>query len=1377
VITTIRQRNLFLALNLILALSANAQSRFARFRHFSTDQGFNGGGNKVFARDSLGFLWIGHRAGLTRFDGYKFTDYKANASDSLALPMEVVSNLFVDREGSLWAGFPNRLSFYDRKIDGFITYTLPLSGKSPKSVLFENEKTVWIGTTRENGLFRFDPQTRMVENYLNDQGSNDSLQNVARNSIHAIDDSEPFLLLGTSNGLWKFDKASKKFSRPRCNAADSVKLLSGIVRKIIRHPDHVWFWIDDCLVKVNTSFTIVQTLSFEAIHERVDMTKKNREAAIIAIEQDAAGNFWLGSTGLGIIRYNPETGDIVNYRNDPKNDYSLPSDFVNNLLIDSKQNVWASMSNKGFAQLITQRITFYNYLLGITAVDVAALPGKIRNTLWVTTQGYGLWTAEVSFSQMASLNFSKFKIALGQKGFEHLTRIWKGHDRLWIGLTIDGVIGLPLRLGSELHAGEGLLNIQPNRRIEKNTIGPGTVHALLEDQENNLWIGRQSQGLDIVHLKKKYGEDGSVSKYLADADEVSGAVRSIFPENDNAYWIGSLGGLRLFQNGKIEMINPDLSVIRIAKASDGTLLLATTNGLYEGAKSNNKYTFTKAPLPGNPYITALEEDKLGRLWLATYDGLFFYDRAKRFSLLFRKEDGLPSSKSTPATGSTQIGGVMAFGNEEGLVVFDPLSLRISADKPHPVITQLKINNRLPITSSQQGEPDAFVLSDNITTLKQLTLRHTHNILTLEFSAMDFAAPEKNQYRYKLLGFDEDWVQTDWKNRTATYTNLHAGTYVFKVMASNSDGIWSDYESSLAITVLPPPWKTWWAYLCYSLLLTTLLFQARRNIIQKERLNAKLKLEHLELEKAKEVDRLKSSFFTNISHEFRTPLTLIQGPVQLLMEQFSNNAKVKERLILIQNNSNLLLKLINQLLELARLESGKLTIDMAQTDLNSFLRASLESFYIQASQKSISFHLQLPNKRYVAEFDKDKLETILINLIGNAIKFTGAGGTVSVLAEVMHHDTDAGNGQSNLNVIIADTGIGIATEEHGRIFDRFYQVSESHKEIGTGIGLTLVKELTELLSGSIELMTSKPGEGSKFRLVVPVILHGIQEAMKSELKEEDFLDVSKNKDQLLADRDAMPKILIVEDNSDLRSFIISAFEKKYTFIVAADGKEGYEKATQELPEIIISDLMMPEMDGIKMTSKLKRDLRTSHIPIILLTAKATEESKIAGLEIGADDYLTKPFNTDELILKVKNIIDSRVKIREKIRLELLKESPKIEAQSADEQFLLRVKDAILRHLNDEQLSVEKLADEIGISRSQLYRKVIALTGVSMNELIRNFRLQKAAQLLSQKWGPVSQIAFEVGFSNLSYFTKCFKEQFGTTPSEYGTAKRVPKTKHR
>ncbi|MBL7851194.1 MAG: response regulator, partial [Cyclobacteriaceae bacterium] len=522
------------------------------------------------------------------------------------------------------------------------------------------------------------------------------------------------------------------------------------------------------------------------------------------------------------------------------------------------------------------------------------------------------------------------------------------------------------------------------------------------------------------------------------------------------------------------------------------------------------------------------------------------------------------------------------------------------------------------------------------------------------------------------------------------------------------------------------------------------------------------------------------FFTNISHEFRTPLTLIKGPVDAMLDRFKDDPEAVKRLKLVQRNSELLLRLINQLLDLAKLESGSLKVEKSAGEVHGFVRAIASGFDSHARQRGLTLSVEVPAEPANVMFDRDKVETIMINLLNNAIKFTPSGGEVRVTATVGEGLTTAKaqGREGSLRLTVSDTGIGIPADQQDKVFERFHQVSESHKEVGTGIGLALVKELVLLMGGEISVK-SEVGKGSEFTMVLPV-----EEATSDKLQAASQIEQVDGEQRhgqaaetpsnqhpvpsthgIEEESSIKPQVLVVEDNTDVRAFIIDSLGEEFSYLEADNGKQGVEKATSEIPDLIISDVMMPEMDGITMAARIKEDRNASHIPLILLTAKSTEESKLSGLSSGADDYLTKPFNKQELLLKVRNSINRQNKLKEMLRSQLLTEAPKEKILSQDEQFLQKVKETIMQQMSDEQLSVESLADDLGMSRVQLYRKVSALTGMAVNELIRKLRLQRAEHLLGQNWGSVSQVAYEVGFSNLSYFSKVFKEEFGVLPSEY------------
>ena len=628
--------------------------------------------------------------------------------------------------------------------------------------------------------------------------------------------------------------------------------------------------------------------------------------------------------------------------------------------------------------------------------------------------------------------------------------------------------------------------------------------------------------------------------------------------------------------------------------------------------------------------------------------------------------------------------------------------------------------------------------------------------------MELTSPEKNLYRHKLEGFDEEWIETDWKNRTATYTNLDAGTYTFRVKASNYHGIWSDNERVLSVVILPPPWKTWWAYTLYAVAFIG-VFLYWRSIE-----NKKLQLRH-RTRYLSELDTLKTRFFQNISHEFRTPITLIVSPLkEMYGGKFTGDLKSTYGIML--RNGNRLLRLINQLLDLSKLEAGKMQLNSAVIDLVEFLREIAAAYESMAANKNIKYSFDSDVARLPILADEEKLEKVFHNLLSNAFKFTKEGGEISIRLTVAEN--------KHAVISVMDNGIGIPADQLPKVFDRFYQVdsSQTREYEGSGLGMALAKEFVELHNGKISV-ESKEGQGSTFTVKLPLGKDEvIEQAFKlrdsktNKLSSLEEVISSEGETEISSDEEpaavAEPTtILIIEDNADMRNYIRKTLSAYYQIIEAKNGKEGFQKATDLLPDLIISDVMMPEMDGYKLCTLIKTNELTSHIPVILLTAKADRESKLIGLETHADDYLSKPFDMDELKLIVRNRIEERRKMRERFSREIKLEPKHISITSLDEKFITNVLAQIEDHMGDENFSIEELSIQAGYSTMHLYRKIKSLTGQTPSQFVRTIRLKRAAELLSRKSDNISQIAYQVGFSNISYFNKCFKDQFEMTPGDF------------
>ena len=640
-------------------------------------------------------------------------------------------------------------------------------------------------------------------------------------------------------------------------------------------------------------------------------------------------------------------------------------------------------------------------------------------------------------------------------------------------------------------------------------------------------------------------------------------------------------------------------------------------------------------------------------------------------------------------------------------------------------------------------------------------------MTLNFASLDFTNPSANNFKYKLEGFEKDWSKTSNVN-SASFTNIPPGDYLFRVKATNSDGIWNEDGISIKITILPPWWKTTFAYIGYCIAIIFLFYFIRRFELNRIKTRNQLRMKEFETKKLQEVDRMKSNFFANISHEFRTPLTLILGILDKYLKKPGQDISDFK---IMKKNADRSLQLINQLLELSRIESGTTKMEVRETDIVKFVRRISSAFVSLAEQKKIDFRFNnhplssVPGENEILVYiDREKIETVIFNLLSNALKFTPEG--QKILISISTTSTTA-------EIAITNTGIIIPAEELPNVFDRFYQSNQTSLKNfeGTGIGLALVKELVELHHGDVKALSENNQTTFKISLLMGSSHFPDSQILTGE-KEIDTPFVISNSEEIKIDHKESEKdlresgiILVVEDHFDLRNFIREQLVNDYSVIEAEDGKKGLSLAEEYIPDLIISDIMMPKMDGYQLCKEIKTNIKTNHIPVILLTAKASLDDKLEGLETGADDYLIKPFNTDELKARVKNLINVRQKMREKFQAEMIIKPAEIVVPSNQKVFIEKLTNIIEKNIADENFSVEIMSEEIGMSRSQLHRKLKALSNQTPSEFIRVFRLKRATDLIKQDAGNIAEIAYKVGFSSQAYFTKLFQEQFGLTPSEF------------
>ncbi|MEO8534882.1 MAG: ATP-binding protein, partial [Flavobacterium sp.] len=867
--------------------------------------------------------------------------------------------------------------------------------------------------------------------------------------------------------------------------------------------------------------------------------------------------------------------------------------------------------------------------------------------------------------------------------------------------------------------------------------------------------------------------------------------------SDNVLWVGTILGLYQVNlkddsNFKVTKMrdamfrdktkyNSIQTILSIYESNDKTIWIGTDGeGLFNYNKKNKKFSnYNNFPGFKEKSVRAIISDNNGSLWVSGGSGLTKLDFKNKKSTNFNKDDGLVDNDFNNNAVFKDGNGELYFGSYEGVNFFNPNEIKKTEKAPRLYFSDFKLFNR-----SVKPDEDTSPLTKVIAQTKEITLNHTQSVFTIEYVGISYNYSKKNQYAYYLQGFEKDWNYVG-DNRTATYTNLAPGNYVFKVKSANADGSWSNVLLELKIKILPPWWKTFWAYLLYSSVLIFLLIYFNKMYQNRFKARQAIILEKEKNIQSEKLNNKKLQFFTNISHEFRTPLTLIINPLEDILRSKNLSPEIHNKLKIVHKSSDRLSRLINELMDFNKLEFNKIFLQAKKIEVVAFTQGIIGYFDEEAAARNITINFESAFDELEDWLDPKMLEKILFNIISNAFKFTPDNGSITISTAQSDADNSLlidGNKVPSFSITITDTGSGIHKKDLKRIFDRFYQVNNVNKEYygSTGIGLEVVKEFIELHKGKINV-ESEVGQGTKFTVTFPL---GKSFYKKSEVSEEVF-KIEKNKNQFLSESVNHPSddeeptnqtidnsivettkpytVLIVEDNSELRNYLKNELSKSYKVIVAENGKKGYELAVQKLPDLIITDVIMPVMDGLQLCKNIKRDLKTSHIPLLMLSAKAMVKDRLEGIDSGADMYLSKPFELDILKSSLAQLITSRQIMFKKFYSGITKDG-KEKTTSLDNDFIQKILHFINENISEPELTVELLSSKIFLSRSQLYRKIKTLTGVSVNEFIRNVRLEKAKQLIEKGNNNINEISYKVGFTSPSYFTKCYKIKYGHLPTK-------------
>lgn len=1025
---------------------------------------------------------------------------------------------------------------------------------------------------------------------------------------------------------------------------------------------------------------------------------------------------WLGTYSNGINRSYLDATPFHYMYHHPERNNSLLENTIRAISEDKKGNLWVGTRSKGIS-VLAQDGTYRHFqhdasnLQSIKSNYIKRIFCDSEGLVWIGTQK-GLDRYDPKIDRIERINIPSLNnIAVFSFVEDRLGDVWLG--------TWNGIFRYDRARGTMVHFPvQGLL---PHEH----------VWYLYEDSKEQLWAGTEGGGIAIL---KKDAEGIKLLKQLQQGTGTSSLsdsrIYSIFEDSDHRVWIGTGNGLDYY--------DPETGYI--------------------------KHLSQQTDLWPKGTIAGITEDDQGFVWLSHKQGISRVDR-KTFAIrTFSKQDGLQSNEfAEGAIHKSTFANRLYFGGNKGVSYFSPDSIRTNNNPPKVLLTELRILNQ-PVEVNQQVN-DRVVLTKPLYLKSSLDLRHEDKSISLEFAALHYANPAGNKYAYMLEGFDKDWIYTDASKRVATYSNLSAGDYIFKVKASNSDGIWMESPTTLAIAVAPPIWASTAAYVVYTLVFMLLLYLFYYAIRRYTKLKSKLAYEAILHEKERELHESKVQFFTNISHEIKTPLSLILSPIQQLKGWGKENAQVQDQLQTMENNGNRLLKTVHQLLDIRRFETGHERLHLELADVTQLVEHVVNSFAQEAKQKKVRLKLSCKGDIPLLSIDADKLEKVCYNLLSNALKFTPAGGMIKVRVRQI---------DQQLVIAFIDNGAGISAEDMDRIFKPFLQ-GKSAVAGGSGLGLTYSKSLVEMHGGRLTVESRPQTERYKltvFRLFLPLGDDVLAiDRVGQEQTDAPHFSVDQTAAQTVggdATRTVLPRrctLLLVEDNEEMRRYLANFFRQDYHILEAANGQDGLLMARKQMPDLIISDVMMPKVDGISFTRQVKGDILMCHIPIILLTARTLVEFEIEGLETGADDYMVKPFHLPVLALKVRNQLLALFRMQDKFKQQIALEPTPIDMPSPDEALLQKILAYVEENLSDSNLKIDSVCQSIGVSRAQLYRKMKALTGYSMADLIKEVRLKRAQQLLREKKFNVSEVAYMVGFSDPEYFRKNFKAKFGFPPSEY------------
>lgn len=1314
-----------------LCVDTIAAASHLSFKKYQVEDGLSHNTVWCGMQDSYGFIWLGTSDGLNCYNGRSNKIYRNVLNTPFSLENNFVQALLEDDQ-NIWVGTNGGLYLYNRSNDRFI----PFEKKTRYGVFISSEVRkilkakngwLWIATLGQ-GIFIYDPQKDILtQNSLQTSFAWDLCESDG-GKIYTSSLQEGLLCFDENGRFLQSYKQPFVTGQPTGHKINCVQNIEG----------EIWLGTDNqALLRLDESSG--QLESFDASLLNI--------GSIRSLLNYSPYEILVGSDN-GLFLFNREKQRFTRADN-PSESRSLSDQSVNAMMQDAEGGIWV-LTNLGGVNYMAKQTKRFDYYSPIYQGGVIG-PGKVigpfcesaAGNLWIGTRG------GVYFLDVATQQLQEFCIG-GQKAKKcDIRSLLLDDNHLWVGTYADGLKVVDLRTGS--------VKAYNHSRDIPHTICSNDVLSIYKDRKGDIFIGtswglcRYNSATDNFSTITTVNSMASVVDIHEDmysnlwiATSNSGVFRC---NTGNGHW-------KHFQHERTDTTTiTNNSVITLFEDVKGTMWFGTNGGGLCSFDSKRETFVNFDPrntLLPNKVIYSIEQDRMGDFWISSNAGLIKINPiSKTHYRQFTVNDGLQGNQFNAQSSILSSSGRLYFGGINGFNAFTPDRFTDNSYVPPVYIT----NIRLPYTADEQAVKELLHLDQPLYMARQITLPYEHNSFSINFVALSYEDPAKNRYSYLLKGVDKEWIQ-DSELNTASYTNLPPGKYEFQVRGSNNDHRWNEKTTTLLIVVTPPWWRTTLAYVIYALCLLSLSGYAvwRWNYHIKQKY--KRRMEDYQVTKEKEVYKSKISFFINLVHEIRTPLSLIRLPLEKLQEQ-ERDAKDTKYLSVIDRNVNYLLGVTNQLLDFQKMENGALLLNQKECNVKELVSDVHNQFTGSVELKGLLLTLILPDEALIVLIDRDKVSKILVNLMGNAIKYAQ---TQIELQLVLAGD--------HLEISVSDDGVGVPDEQKAKVFEAFYQIPDDHvASTGTGIGLAFAKSLAEAHRGSLRLEDNKNGSGSSFTLSLPL------EAITPE-KASDLVEMVSNPEaggETTVSEFATQRftVLLVEDNVELLNLTRESLSVWFRVLRARNGREALEVLAQESVDVIVSDVMMPEMNGLELCSKVKSELDYSHIPVILLTAKTALESKVEGFECGADVYVEKPFSIKQLHKQIENLLKLRLAFH-KLMTTLSGGTSSTLSEFAlsqkDFELIERIQAVMTEQVGDENFSIDALAEELNMSRSNFYRKIKALSGMSPNDYVKTFRLNKAAELL-RSGARISEVAEQVGFSSSSYFAKCFKVQFGVLPKDY------------